>query len=590
MLDFIKRKENWFKRPKILLIAALVFALVGVIYASIIFSSKNYEQVEKEQSIIKQVKTSVIGNDAGLVNTIEVAGLVKPVTQVDVVALSSGTVTNISFEVGKTVSANELLVQLSNEQIFTNLNTSNLNVSNLQQGFSVIGQLTDEMVRQAELGVKNAQESVASAGIGLQAAQDNLNNSITLQDKRIADTKTNAIVSYYSYLNSAKNVLDQINYILKVEGNSQLPGIAATLGVLDSSSVVRAEQSYSKAKDSYDKVLVRLVDINSIETDITVFINILTQVKTAVDNTINVLDNTIASTDFSDTALISQKNNFSNLRNSVVNNQTATQNSLFELQNLELINKQELDTLKNGVEAAQKRLDLAKVGYENSLVSLDNVIRSKEQQVIGARISLNNAQGRLQLVNSQLADLSVQAPVGGQVTGKYVELGDELIIGSKIATISQTDLVKIVINLSAEDIYKIKLGNVVDIKDDLIGTITQIDPVADVVSRKIKVEIVFDNINKELIPETFVPVSIVIDKKKDADKIYVSLSAVTITQTESFVFINQDGQAKKVGVELGGIKATAVEIVSGLDYGDEVIIEGSRELSDGDSVVVKNDS
>jgi len=64
------------------------------------------------------------------------------------------------------------------------------------------------------------------------------------------------------------------------------------------------------------------------------------------------------------------------------------------------------------------------------------------------------------------------------------------------------------------------------------------------------------------------------------------LKAVTITQTEKYVFLVKDGKAVKTSVELGESEGDKIEVVSGLQDGDEIIIEGNRGLSGNEIVEV----
>ena len=53
---------------------------------------------------------------------------------------------------------------------------------------------------------------------------------------------------------------------------------------------------------------------------------------------------------------------------------------------------------------------------------------------------------------------------------------------------------------------------------------------------------------------------------------------------ERFVFIYEDGKAIRKSIEVGDVFDDKVEIVSGLNPGDELIIEGQMAVKDGQSV------
>ena len=53
-----------------------------------------------------------------------------------------------------------------------------------------------------------------------------------------------------------------------------------------------------------------------------------------------------------------------------------------------------------------------------------------------------------------------------------------------------------------------------------------------------------------------------------------------------YVFINDNGTAKKVIVEIGNSSGIEMEIVSGLNEGDELIVEGQMLLEDGKKIKI----
>ena len=133
------------------------------------------------------------------------------------------------------------------------------------------------------------------------------------------------------------------------------------------------------------------------------------------------------------------------------------------------------------------------------------------------------------------------------------------------------------------------------INDNLGGVIGHIDPAADPMTKKVKVEIAFDNKDKELIPETFVDITIYTTEENNANSVFsadsflVPLKAVTITQTEKYVFLAKEGKAIKTTVEIGQTEGNKVEITAGLNNGDELIIEGNRNLEGDEGIEIIND-
>ncbi|MFH1427844.1 MAG: efflux RND transporter periplasmic adaptor subunit [Patescibacteria group bacterium] len=585
MLDFIPKKP-WYKKPKILISIAVILIILAV--AGYVIKNKNSDDSGKVAGDkIYNVQALAVSDIINGTDNISISGLVKPDTQVDVIALGNGTIRGINFAIGDTVIVNSQLASIHDNNTLTNFGTAQNNFSNTQQSYTTTQRLVDESVNQA-------QQAVGSAEIGLKTVQDNYNNGKALQGTTKQDTFDNAISAYYGYLNTINNTLDQVDYIIKAEGKTQLSGIQQTLGITNSQSVITAKLSYRIARDNYKALTSQTITTSNIVSNLTKAVQIMQLTRQAVDDTVIVLNNTIPNLQFSEASLSAQKTNFYSLRNTIVSSITLAQTTLQGIKNIDSVQKRELDSLSNAVESAKNRLLQAQTAFNNAK-------ESKQQQLISADIALNSSRGQLDIAGNQVADLTIKAPISGQVTQKFIELGTEVRAGQKVAEIAQIDLVKIEVDLASEDVYKIILGQTVMINDMFEGIITRINPVADSMTKKVRVEIFFDNNNKELIPETFVDINIPVSFEENANtasnRLYIPLKAVTITQTESYVFvvsqegdeINKTSKAVKRNVTLGETKAGAIQIMEGLNGEDVVIIEGNRELDGGEIIEVRSE-
>lgn len=81
-------------------------------------------------------------------------------------------------------------------------------------------------------------------------------------------------------------------------------------------------------------------------------------------------------------------------------------------------------------------------------------------------------------------------------------------------------------------------------------------------------------------------VKLPLDAARGEDNLFLSLDAVTIGSTESFVFVAKDNKAEKRLVEIGEVFNDRIEIKSGIDKNDLIIIEGARGLIDQQSIQI----
>lgn len=587
MTDFLTQKKDMpklyfiqqFKNKRFIIIAALTIIFMA---ASIAVWSQNQstDNNTENTNVKRQVTTLTLGDVNNNTDEIKTSGVVKADAQVDVVALTSGTLRNVYFAVGDLVNINQSLAQIYDSSILTSANNARTTYNNSQQNLESVKMVVAENIKQAEVAVKSAEALVKSA-------QDNYDNAAKIQINNTNDAYNNAIIAYQSHLNSIKSALDQVDYIIDADDGegSQLAGISATLAVKNSQSLIDARNMYLEVKAAFKNLEYMQINRNNIISGLKQLNDNLAQTKIVLDKTMVVLDNTISNINFSDSMLSAQKNAVITTRASIVGAQTAAQNTLQGLENIDLINKRELDALDNAVTAAQNQLLQAETALKNAQAS-------KDQQILSAQSSLDNLSGQLNLINTQLSDLNVKAPIAGIITKKYVEVGAEVSPGQKIAEIAQTNLVKITFDLTSDDIYKISLGQEAYINKTLIGNITHIDPTADPVTKKVKVEVGFNNQNHDLITETFVDVSIPIQANENTlenGQFLIPLKSVSIAQTNNYVFLAQEGYAVKHSVEIGSIEGDSALVTSGLNNGDKLIIEGNRNLEGGEEISIVNE-
>jgi membrane fusion protein (multidrug efflux system) len=580
------KKDNKFFKGKAFK-AILLFLLVFVVFA-VVYSKNNGDEEKEEKEKVYRVETVVINSDMNNVDEIKTVGSVEAESGVDVVALSSGTIRSVFFEVGDEVFANSLLADIHNNSLLNNYNNSQVNLFNMQNNYNSSLNVTGDSIRQAELGVEKAEESVEAAKIALKTAEDNRKNSLELQEKANNETRDKAIIAYSGYLNTVDTALDQINYIIQAEDGPELAGIRNTLSARDFSVLEKARSYYKSAKKMYQELSLASPSRETIKNYIEQELNLLEETKNTVAYTIKALDNTVSSAEFSDAAISSQRTAFFTLQSNIVSTQSGAETTLAGLNNLKANNKNQVDALDNAVKAAESQFESAILGLENAKIALSNMINSQDQQVLSAQISLDNAQGQLDLLSSQLGDLTVRAPIKGRITSKMIEIGAEVNPGQKIARIEQSDTVKIIVNLPSSDVYRIKNGQKVLLGDDFEGEIILISPAADPITKKVKVEILFDNKNKELIPGTFIDVIIPVEKPKQSreNSFFIPLRAVTITQNESFVFLVREEKASKTIIKTGQVAGALIEVLSGIDNGDILIVEGGKSLEEGNRVEI----
>ncbi|PIU18178.1 MAG: hypothetical protein COT16_03115 [Elusimicrobia bacterium CG08_land_8_20_14_0_20_44_26] len=189
----------------------------------------------------------------------------------------------------------------------------------------------------------------------------------------------------------------------------------------------------------------------------------------------------------------------------------------------------------------------------------------------------------------------VISPIDGILTMYYCDIGDAVFPspGAPIAMIAQMDKVKAVAYLSEVDMGAVKKGQEVRIKSDaypdeiFTGKVTTVASAANPLTRKIKVEVTVPNNRYLLKPGTFARLDIITGIRKNV--LLVNSKAVAANKNEKYVFVVENGSAKMRTVSCGISSGELVEIKTGLEDGEKVIVQGNYGLIEGTKVKEENE-
>lgn len=236
--------------------------------------------------------------------------------------------------------------------------------------------------------------------------------------------------------------------------------------------------------------------------------------------------------------------------------------------------------------------------FDNSQTSLANSKLQLELQKISraAGIEVNQQQTRvaaagLDLANVSLSQSTVSSPLSGYVNRVNAENGEVVSPGMALAEIVQMNPVKLTVGVPERDIAAVTLGQQVEVRFDALpeqsfkGQIIFIAAVAEQESKTFPIKIRLDNPGFKIRGGMIGRISL--SQGQVSNAIVVPQDAVLDEKGGRFVFIEQEGIARKTSVTLGPRQGTEVVISSGLKAGDALITFGQRNVLDGDAINVQ---
>lgn len=247
---------------------------------------------------------------------------------------------------------------------------------------------------------------------------------------------------------------------------------------------------------------------------------------------------------------------------------------------------------------ARVELRVAEAQYADALRQFEraNSLRSNnsisQAQVDALRTALDVAEAQRDAARTRVDDHRIEAPFAGIVGLVDISVGAYVTIGDSIATLDATDPMELTFSVPERYLGQVSLGQRLNARTaafpDRIfdGTLAELGTRLDELSRSLPVKAVIANPDNRLRPGQFMSVSLTLQER---EALVVPEQAVLVQGAKAFVFVAEQDQARRTEVVLGAREPGMVEVLSGLDQGDSVIVTGQDRLSSGDPITVVQD-
>lgn len=254
---------------------------------------------------------------------------------------------------------------------------------------------------------------------------------------------------------------------------------------------------------------------------------------------------------------------------------------LLELENSEIL---------AGLAVAQASLSESRSSYNRSKSLIDTqAISASDLEQLQAAMQVDVAE--VEAARARLSHTSIRAPFTGRVGLRRISPGGFVDTSTVITTLDDTETIKLdfsipetFLTVVSEDMAIAAMSLVYP--DRIFrGRVASIDTRLDPVARSVQVRAIMPNPDGALKPGMFLTV----DLQRDRGEVLVAPEESIVPEgSQQFVYLVQDGVAKKQAVTLGRRVPGSVEIITGLSAGDMVITEGTHKVRNGSQVEVLN--
>lgn len=260
---------------------------------------------------------------------------------------------------------------------------------------------------------------------------------------------------------------------------------------------------------------------------------------------------------------------------------TDIKNHVAELENQVKLAQAEV---RNASRAFKRASDLHSGGFVSN-GGLDTAQAARD--TANARLGIATAQ--LSTAKQMLDDTTVRAPFDGVITRRDVDEGKFMSPmsggmgmmgggsgggggggGSSVMQIMKIDIVAAIVQIPEVDLPRIKVGTkgkvIIGSMDKSYDSVVYIlNDLIDVKTRGIELRLPIRNPDYEIKPGLFARAEIYPDARK---VLSMERKAVQGTETQRYVYVAENGSARRVPITMRQIDATTVEVLSGLKAGD----------------------
>lgn len=238
------------------------------------------------------------------------------------------------------------------------------------------------------------------------------------------------------------------------------------------------------------------------------------------------------------------------------------------------------------LQQARANLSLAQSQYRRAQeLSQRGFISGQARDEAASQLKVQQAAAAL--AQAQLEKTVILAPFDGWIGLRSVSVGDYVSPGDDLVPLESIDPLKVDFRIPEQYLNQVRVGARLAVQFDALpgqtreGTVGAISPLVDVGGRSILLRATIPNADALLRPGMFARVQL---QFADTPSLVVPEAALVPSSEGQYVFRLVDDRARRVAVTVGQRRGGKVQILSGLDDEDQVLVSGLQRVQDGGEV------
>jgi membrane fusion protein, multidrug efflux system len=245
------------------------------------------------------------------------------------------------------------------------------------------------------------------------------------------------------------------------------------------------------------------------------------------------------------------------------------------------------------IDDAELRAQVAQVEAERDLArqSLNrtrDLLKQKassQAELERAEATMRSNEAQLELLKVRLGRTLVRAPFSGVMGQRLVSLGDYVTTDTRLAALQTVSPQRATFQVPERYAEQVRRGQAVTFRvaalpgREFTGQVDFVDPIVQLPGRTIMVKARVPNPRRELQAGMFIEARLATAVRPSA--VVIPEDAVLPLQGSNFVWVVADGKATRRQVELGVRTTGFVEVKSGVESNETVVVGGQERLAEG---------
>jgi len=204
---------------------------------------------------------------------------------------------------------------------------------------------------------------------------------------------------------------------------------------------------------------------------------------------------------------------------------------------------------------------------------------------------METTKAKLEVAKIRLSEKFIHAPFAGVLGLRQVSPGQLVTNSTEFTTLDDIQKIKVEFQLPEKFLNRVAIDQPVSAKNvaytqAFFGAIQSISPRVDKVTRSFKVRALFDNQAEKLKPGMLLQLKV---ETSSQMALVIPETAIVPMNDQHFVFVANSDTVTRTAIEIGRRKPGVVEVLSGLNAGQDVVSKGVLKLRDGAKIQVASD-